>query len=87
MSEALSVISHARLDPQTQAEYEAVLYERALQLAGTGSLTLGAATLTAAAVRDRLEAAYRQRARLANDPAVKAEFVDKANAIRPWSLL
>lgn len=87
LSEALSVITQARLDPQTHAEYEAVVYEKALHLAGSGSIPLAGATLTTTALRDRLESAYRQLARLAADPASKAQFVDKANAIRPWSLL
>ena len=87
LSEGLNVLARARLDPQTHAEYQVILFERAVQLAGQGSLKLGTATLTATDLRDRLEVAYRDRARLASDPSVRAELVDKANAIRPWSLL
>lgn len=87
LSEGLKVLAHARLDPRTQAEYTVTLYERAVTLAGNVPLTLGSASLSPAALRDRLEGAYRDYARLSDDRAVKAEFVDKANAIRPWSLL
>lgn len=87
LDEAFSAIAQARLEPETEAQYHALLYRRALGLAGSGTLRLGGDTLTPAAVRDRLAGAYRDLGRLTADPGLKAAYVDVANSLRPWSLL
>ena len=88
MDEAFQAIAQARLEPETEAQYEALLYRRALTLTGNGNpLRLGGETLTPAMLRDRLAGAYRDLGRLADDPAVRAGYVDVANSLRPWSLL
>ncbi|MFZ1412484.1 MAG: tetratricopeptide repeat protein [Micropruina sp.] len=87
LSEALRVLGHARLDPRTQATYEASIYARALALSSGGPVTLGQRRLTQSALRDTLEATYRTLAHLTPDPAERAALVDQANQIRPWSLL
>jgi len=84
---ALAAVSASRLDPWTETELEQSLLERALELADRGPVRLGGQPATASQLRDLLEQTYRKRARLAEDPAVRARFVDLANSIRPWSLL
>ena len=87
ITKALSALSSARLDPQVEAEQEQVLYELALDLSKGTSLRLAGREVPASQLRDLLEQTYRKRARLSEDPAVRAAFVDLANSIRPWSLL
>ncbi|MCA0252182.1 MAG: serine/threonine-protein kinase PknG [Actinobacteria bacterium] len=84
---ALTAIGASRLEPVAQAEYEQLLLERALDLAGKGPVRLGGQDLDAAGLRGRLEQAYRNRAALTSDPAERAHYVDLALSIRPWSLL
>jgi serine/threonine-protein kinase PknG len=88
LDEAFRAISQARLDPQTEAEYRVLLYRRAMTLAGAGgSLKLGGQTTTAGMIRDQLVAGYRELGRLADEPSVRAGYVDVANSLRPWSFL
>ena len=87
LAEALRVLGHARLDEKTTMTFQAAIYERALAAAGKAPVRLGQAPLTASMLRDTLEDTYRRLARLTAEPAGRAELVDKANAIRPWSLL
>jgi serine/threonine-protein kinase PknG len=87
ISRALTAITDARLEPVVVAEYSQQLYERAARLVGPQGIQLAGERLTAGQVRDRLEAAYRRRASLTPDDALRARLVDAANAIRPWSLL
>jgi serine/threonine-protein kinase PknG len=87
LGEALKVLQHARLDEHSQLGYESAIYERALSLAGRGSVQLGSVTFTEGSLRDRLETGYRRLAQLSADPNERAELVDRANTIRVWSLL
>ncbi|MFT3862492.1 tetratricopeptide repeat protein [Micropruina sp.] len=87
LGEALKVLQHARFDEHSQLGFESAIYERALPLAAKGSVKLGSATFTEANLRDRLEAGFRRLAQLSADPVERAELVDRANAIRVWSLL
>lgn len=81
------MLQHARLDAKSQLSFEASIHEKALTLASGGAVKLGTTTLTEGDLRDRLEAGYRRLAKLSADAAERAELVDKANAIRVWSLL
>lgn len=87
IGQALTALATAKLDPAAAAEYEQVLYERAVAAADRGSVRLRGKELSEAQLRESLETSYRKRAALATQPAVKAGFVDKANSIRAWSLL
>ncbi len=87
LDEALKVLQHARLDERSQLGFESSIYERALQLAGSGAVRLGTTSYTAGNLRDRLETGYRRLAQLSADPAERAQLVDRANAVRVWSLL
>jgi len=87
LAEALRVLQHARLDHRSQLNFEASIYERALRLAGTNAIKLGSTSYTESNLRDKLEDCYRQLAQLNADAEDRAELVDKANAVRVWSLL
>ena len=84
---ALSVVAASRLDAATQAQYEQVLLQRALEEGAKNPARVRGTTLDPTRVRGLLEETYRTRARLASDPATRARFIDLANSIRPWSLL
>ena len=87
LAEALRVLQHARLDESSQLTYEADIHARALALASNGAVKLGATTYTERDLRDKLERCYRRLAQLSADAEERAQLVDKANAIRGWSLL
>ena len=87
LTEAFNAIAKARLDPLPQAQYRALLYQRAAALAGSGTIKLAGQTLTPAMLRELLAASYLELGRLNDDPAVRAGYVDLANSLRPWSLL
>ncbi|MCA0294980.1 MAG: serine/threonine-protein kinase PknG [Actinobacteria bacterium] len=87
LSEALGALAEAKLDPLTEAQYRAQLYDRAMNLAGNGPLRLGAETVTRPMLRDRLVSAYLDLGRLTEEPALRAGYVDLANSLRPWSFL
>ncbi|MGC3952701.1 MAG: tetratricopeptide repeat protein [Propionicimonas sp.] len=87
IEQALGAVANARLDPATQAEYEQELLERALELGDQNQARLRGSALDPAQVRSLLEQTYRRRAGLTTDPTERAQYVDLANSIRPWSLL
>lgn len=87
LNEAFTAIAQARLDPLTEAQYRALLYDRARTLAGTGTLKLGGRAATAAMIRDDLVASYLELGRLTDDPELRAGYVDLAIFLRPWSFL
>jgi serine/threonine-protein kinase PknG len=87
LDEALGALAQARLDPLTEAQYRALLYERAMGLAGRGTLTLAGRSVTAGMIRDDLVTCYLELGRLSDDPELRAGYVDLANSLRPWSFL
>jgi serine/threonine-protein kinase PknG len=87
LNEALTAITQARLDPLTEAQYRAVLFDRAMNFTGNGPLRLGTETVTRPMLRDRLVTAYLELGRLTEDPGLRAGYVDLANSLRPWSFL
>ncbi len=85
---AFEALSEARLDGTTAAGYRIALYRRAADLLSQGAvLTEGGSALTAPVLTQRLAEAYRQLAHAADDPSIRAGYVDLANSLRPWSLL
>ncbi len=87
LAEALRVLQHARLDQVSHLRFEADIHSKALALASNGAVKLGATTYTERDLRDKLESCYRRLAQLSADAEERAELVDRANAIRGWSLL
>ena len=91
LQEAMASTHSARLDLLTQARIDVSIYERALaEVRAHGAMastTIGDVPATPAALRDRLEQAYRTQAALENDPGTRIALVESANQIRKWSLL
>ena len=90
---AAATVSRLQLDAQQRSTLAAEILERALaaQQAGTLSAAPGVELfgnpLDERGIRLGLESTYRELARLASDPREKFELVDKANAVRPRSLV
>jgi serine/threonine-protein kinase PknG len=53
----------------------------------TKGITLAGHPATVSGVRQGLEAAYRQLAAVTPDDGERVALVDRANAVRPWSIL
>ncbi len=91
LAAALESISGVEVDPKDQAQLAVVVYSSALKSPGVQSgqavLEVEGQKLTAAAIRARLEASYRQQAKIiATTRAERVRLVDTANAVRDWSL-
>jgi serine/threonine-protein kinase PknG len=89
LSAAMSSLQGVRLDPAEQAELTARILEKALaQVAKTGpdKLAIGPYRADDASLRDGLEQTYRVLAGSTTDQATRYDLVDKANAVRRWTL-
>ena len=95
LAQALGSLDGARLDPHDRGLLTAGILERALaRLEGPGSsgtrapqgLTVGAYAAQPDTLRDGLEATYRELARSEDDEARSHAWVDRANAVRRWTL-
>lgn len=85
---AFGSLGEARLDESTAVGYRTVLYRKAADLIARGvPVTEAGTSLSAQSVAERLSESYRHLARLQDDPAIRAGYVDLANSLRPWSLL
>jgi len=84
---AFAALGEARLDEATATACRTVLYRRAAELLGRGArVTESGQVLSPELVSERLADCYRHLGRLADDPALRAGYVDLANDLRPWSL-
>jgi len=95
LAQALGSLEGARLDPHDRGLLTAGILERALARAeGAGSsgprapqgLTVGPYAAQPDTLRDGLEATYRELARSEDDEARSHAWVDRANAVRRWTL-
>jgi serine/threonine-protein kinase PknG len=90
LAQAMDSISGVRLDPREQSELTAQILERALaEIDKNGSTTgikIGPYEATDDTLRDGLEATYRQLAGIETDEQRRYALVDKANAVRRWTL-
>jgi serine/threonine-protein kinase PknG len=85
---AFSALVEARLDEATATACRTVLYRRAAAVIGEGrAVTESGQQLTPTLVAERLADCYRHLGRLADDPGLRAGYVDLANELRPWSLI
>ncbi len=81
------------VDPRHQAELEADLFESALAALAAGALTpaegdrIGGRPLDERGLRRGAEDALRRLARLTPDPARRTAIVDRANRVRPRTIL
>jgi serine/threonine-protein kinase PknG len=90
LAQAMDSISGVRLDPREQSELTAQILERAIAEVGkNGSKTdikIGPYRASDETLRDGLEATYRQLAGIETDQQRRYALVDKANAVRRWTL-
>lgn len=89
LAEAAATVERLQLDAAERASLSAEILERALASGGVGAAnaTLLGHPLDTVSLRRGLEATYREQARLATDTSQKVRLIDKANAIRPRSLV
>lgn len=89
LREAVHSVRRLTLDPRQRAQFSATLYEQALQQVNAHGeqpdWRLGEVPVTREALRRALEREYRVLADYTPDPQERARFIDRANAVRPWS--
>jgi serine/threonine-protein kinase PknG len=90
LGEALRSIEDITLDPVDVAQFSVEVLEKALDgVSGNGArpdLMISGIPATEPRLQAGLEAAYRRLARYAPDRRERIRLVDRANAVRPWSL-
>jgi serine/threonine-protein kinase PknG len=90
LSQAMNSIEGVQLDPRERGELTAQILERAISEVGkngaTSNLKVGAYEAEEDTLRDGLEETYRQLAGIETDEARRYALVDKANAVRRWTL-
>jgi serine/threonine-protein kinase PknG len=90
LAQAYDSISGVRLDPREQSELTAQILERALAEVGKNksktNIKIGPYEAEDDTLRDGLEATYRQLAGIETDEQRRYALVDKANAVRRWTL-
>jgi serine/threonine-protein kinase PknG len=91
--DAAATVERLKLDATERATLSAEILERALEGVRSGTLapapdaTVFGHRLDEAGLQAALEDNYRELARLARDPADKVAWVDRANAIRPRTIV
>ena len=90
LAQAHSSIDGVLMDPSDRARLEVRIYENGLAAVGTAGevpgLRIGTHLATTKGMREALEIALRQLARLSPAKTERVRLVDEANAVRPWSL-
>jgi serine/threonine-protein kinase PknG len=90
LAQAMDSISGVRLDPREQSELTAQILERAIaEVDKNGSksdVKIGPYSADDETLRDGLESTYRQLAGVETDQQRRYALVDKANAVRRWTV-
>jgi serine/threonine-protein kinase PknG len=90
LAQAMDSINGVQLDPRERGELTAQILERAISEVGKNGATSGVKVGPYAAsedsLRDGLEATYRQLAGVETDQPRRYALVDKANAVRRWTV-
>ena len=93
LDQAMRSIESVSMDPATQGRFTVRILEQALATFTPGTpgppdpgLTIGSHPATEAGLRQGIERAYRMLARDAADLPERIELVNRANAVRAWSL-
>ncbi len=83
-------LSGVRIDPHEQAELTAEILERAVTLVDktgpSSKVKIGPYAAQEEPLRDGLESTYRQLAGSADSDEERYALVDRANAVRRWTL-
>lgn len=93
LTEALRSVDGVPIDPTDKAQLKVAVLERALawvsspQGGPNKGVILAGHPATVSGVRQGLEAAYRQLAAVTPDEGERVALIDRANAVRPWSVL
>ena len=93
LTEALRSVDGVPIDPTDKAQLKVAVLERALawvsspQGGPNKGVILAGHPATVSGVRQGLEAAYRQLAAVTPDEGERVALIDRANSVRPWSLL
>jgi serine/threonine-protein kinase PknG len=90
LAQAMDSINGVQLDPRERGELTAQILERAISEVGkngsTSGLKVGPYAASEDSLRDGLEATYRQLAGMETDEPRRYALVDKANAVRRWTV-
>jgi serine/threonine-protein kinase PknG len=90
LAQAMDSLKGVSLDPRTQAQLTADILERAVaEVARSGpdaKVTIGPYPAREESLRDGLETTYRALAATESDAELRYALVDKANAVRRWTL-
>ncbi|HEY5821232.1 MAG TPA: tetratricopeptide repeat protein [Propionibacteriaceae bacterium] len=90
LSAAMDSLKGVRIDPREQAQLTAQILERAVaevdKAGPQSSVMIGPYAARNESLRDGLEATYRQLAGTETDAGRRHALVDKANAVRRWTL-
>jgi serine/threonine-protein kinase PknG len=90
LAQAMESISGVQLDPRERGELTAQILERAISEVGkngaTGEVKVGPYAASEDSLRDGLETTYRQLAGIETDQPRRYALVDKANAVRRWTV-
>ncbi len=93
LTEAMRSVDGVPIDPTDKAQLKVAVLERALawvsspQGGPNKGVILAGHPATVSGVRQGLEAAYRQLAAVTPDEGERVALIDRANAVRPWSVL
>ncbi|HEY6812999.1 MAG TPA: tetratricopeptide repeat protein [Propionibacteriaceae bacterium] len=90
LAQAMDSITGVQLDPRERGELTAQILERAISEVGKNGdktgVKVGAYEAQEDTLRDGLETTYRELAGIETDERRRYELVDKANAVRRWTL-
>ncbi|HYG93056.1 MAG TPA: tetratricopeptide repeat protein [Nocardioides sp.] len=90
LDQAMRTIERAQLDLPTRQRFAVRILSEALPVVQAGrapaNATIGSHSATERGIRDGLEAALRSLARDTSDLAERVDLVNRANAVRNWSL-
>jgi serine/threonine-protein kinase PknG len=90
LAQAMDSINGVQLDPRERSELTAQILERAIFEVGkngaTSGVKVGPYVASEDSLRDGLEATYRQLAGIETDQPRRYALVDKANAVRRWTV-
>ena len=90
LAHAMDSLKGVSLDPRAQAQLTAAILERAVTEVGRSGpdakVTIGPYAAREESLRDGLEATYRALAATESDTKQRYALVDKANAVRRWTL-